>query len=206
MRQMDTRPPIYKRRSVLISAAVLAVPVLALAWWLGSPLFLDTVVDEAFPAVADQSSMDETAADEEAMADAAASDETADSDAVAGSAGAAPVALYSGSFTGADGSHQGSGTATIYQLDDGSRTLRFEDFEVTNGPDLHVLISPTDAIGSREDLEAAGYSDLGGLKGNIGNQNYELPLDLDLTGPVTITIYCDPFHVVFATATLTPAA
>ena len=41
------------RKRILIAIAVLAVPALALAWWLGSPLFIDRAVDEEFPLTAD---------------------------------------------------------------------------------------------------------------------------------------------------------
>ena len=113
-----------------------------------------------------------------------------------------PVAVLNGSFLGADDFHQGSGTATVYELENGSNVLRFEDFEVTNGPDLHVLLVPNDAPVDRDDL--TGYVDLGELKGNIGNQNYEIPPDIDISEFGSIVIYCEPFHVLFASASLTP--
>ena len=100
----------------------------------------------------------------------------------------------------ADNFHQGSGTATIYELDDGSRVLRFEDFEVTNGPDLHVLLVPHGNPQTQDDI--TGYLDLGSLKGNIGDQNYELPDDLDLSQYGSVVIYCVPFHVLFSAASL----
>ena len=223
--------PFYKRRGFVIGAMVLAIPAIALAWWLGSPLFLDTVVDEEFPTVTaaaaptaiEEGTSEGTAEPAAGTADAAAeasepasptseadtaqaitNEAAVDQDSTGGEA-TGPVAVLTGDFAGADDFHQGSGTATIYELEDGSHVLRFEDFEVTNGPDLHVLISETDTITSSEDLNAAGYVDLGKLKGNVGNQNYELPAGFAVDGPVTITIYCDPFHVVFATATLSPA-
>lgn len=104
-----------------------------------------------------------------------------------------------GRFAGADSFHQGSGQATIFQQGD-QRVLRFENFEVTNGPDLHVLLAANpNPTGSSELGE---YIDLGSLKGNIGNQNYEIPADVDLSQYQSVVIYCKPFHVVFATATL----
>jgi hypothetical protein len=106
-----------------------------------------------------------------------------------------PTALVSGDFTGADDFHMGSGTATIYRLDDGSQVLRLEDFEVTNGPDLHVFLIP-------EDGSMDGSVDLGSLKGNIGDQNYEIPAGVDITQFGSVMIYCVPFSVTFATAVL----
>ena len=70
--------------------------------------------------------------------------------------------------------------------------LRFEDFSVTNGPDLRVILVGTD--GSHYELDK--------LKGNIGNQNYTIPDDLDLGDYEAVLIYCKPFSVVFSTADL----
>ena len=56
-------------------------------------------------------------------------------------ADAQPEVIWQGQFQDADSFHQGSGEATIFQLPDGSYVLRFENFEVTNGPDLHVLLA-----------------------------------------------------------------
>ncbi len=109
-----------------------------------------------------------------------------------------PVAAVAGSFAGADSSHQGSGTATIYQVD-GTNVLRLKDFEVTNGPDLHVYLAPIGADGA-PDIDAG--TDLGGLRGNIGNQNYDIPGAVDLSQPLAVVIWCQPFRVTFATAVL----
>ncbi len=114
--------------------------------------------------------------------------------------GDGPIPLSMGTFTGADEFHQGKGLATIYRLEDGSHVLRLEDFEVTNGPDLHVLLVPSNNPVDRDDIE--GYVDLGSLKGNIGNQNYGLPLDIDPDAFGSVVIYCQPFHVLFSAASL----
>lgn len=114
-----------------------------------------------------------------------------------------PVQLASGQFTDFDSFHQGSGTGTIYQLEDGSHVARLEDFEVTNGPDLHVLLVPDGNPGGRDDV--TGYVDLGPLKGNIGDQNYDVPADVDPAEYGSIVIYCQPFHVIFSVATLSSA-
>lgn len=179
------------------AVAVAAIPVLAVAWWLGSPLFLDTEVDEEFPmsATAEIPPDSSREAVELQMREAA---EAPDFPATEPMPGAGPTALLSGMFSGADSFHQGSGTATLYELEDGSRIVRLEDFEVTNGPDLHVLAVPAANPTGREDI--VGYVDLGSLKGNIGSQNYDVPSDLDDIG--SIVIYCVPFHVLFASAPL----
>lgn len=110
------------------------------------------------------------------------------------------VVAAQGQFIDADSFHKGSGSATIFQQGD-QRVLRFEDFSATNGPDLHVILAKNPAPTSHADL-GPDYIDLGQLKGNIGNQNYEIPADLDISAYQSVVIYCMPFHVVFATATL----
>ena len=112
------------------------------------------------------------------------------------------VVLSRGTFQGADRFHQGCGEAIIYRGPDGSHLLRLENFQVTNGPDLLVILSPNPAPESRDDVHQPGYIDLGSLKGNVGNQNYEIPADVDLNALSSVVIYCSPFHVVFSVAPL----
>lgn len=188
------------RRRLLTAGGILAIPVLAAAWWLGSPLFLDTEVNEAFPrAAVAEIPAGMTAEEVEAEMEMAANEPDSSVEEDMPESGG-PVAIVSGQFQGSDDFHQGSGTATIYELEDGSHVLRLEGFEVTNGPDLHVLLVPDPDPASRD--EVAGYLDLGSLKGNIGDQNYEIPPDVDLSEFGSVVIYCVPFHVLFATATL----
>ncbi|MXY75865.1 MAG: DM13 domain-containing protein [Acidimicrobiia bacterium] len=112
------------------------------------------------------------------------------------------MALLSGNLMDADSFHKGSGQVVLYELEDGSRIIRLEDIEVTNGPQLHVLLTPVHGLAGRDHLREAGYVDLGPLKGNIGSQNYEVPADYVIPEQVTLVIYCVPFHVVFTTAEL----
>lgn len=112
---------------------------------------------------------------------------------------AEPKALAMGSFIDIDPIHGAEGSATIYQLPDGARVLRFEDFRSKNGPDLHVYLS-TEAPTSTFAGLGADEIHLGALKGNVGNQNYEVPADVDLSQYRSVVIYCVPFRVVFSTA------
>ena len=199
------------RKRILIAIAVLAVPALALAWWLGSPLFIDRAVDEEFPLTADaaipagmtraqvERTMETMAmlpgeAMEEAMP-AAAPDAEAPAE-------RAPVAVKRGMFRDADGFHRGEGSATLYRLADGSHTLRFEDFRVTNGPDLRVLLVAHPDPGGRSDVRDSANVELDRLKGNVGNQNYPLPPDVSPDDYESVVIYCRPFQVVFSVAPL----
>ncbi len=111
------------------------------------------------------------------------------------------MVLGMGEFGRIDAIHAASGTAAIYALPDGQRVLRLEDFTSTNGPDLHVLL--TTGTEAKTFGELGEYWDLGQLKGNVGNQNYPIPDDIDLALVKSVVIYCKPFRVVFSVADLT---
>jgi len=100
------------------------------------------------------------------------------------------------------GAHPTSGAAAIYQLADGTRVLRFTDFKTSNGPDVHVyLISADDATDS-ETVTKAAFLDLGTIKGNIGDQNYTLGPDVDLSKYHAVSVWCKRFSVNFGAAPL----
>jgi hypothetical protein len=97
----------------------------------------------------------------------------------------------------------GKGTATVYRLADGKRVLRLSDFATDNGPDLHVrLIAAADAKDTAS-VAKANHVELGKLKGNKGNQNYDVPADVDLSKYKVVSIWCNRFSVNFAAAPLT---
>lgn len=122
----------------------------------------------------------------------------------AGLSNISQTVLSSGSFHSV--AHESRGTASIYQLADGRRILRFTNFETSNGPDVHVyLIAANDASDS-ETVKKAGFLELGSLKGNIGDQNYDLPADADLAKYRAVTIWCKRFSVNFGTAPLNSSA
>lgn len=198
----------YIRRhkvAVAVVAVILGVPLLALAWWLGSPLFIDRPVDEQFPLAANAvvpAGM--SMADAEATMVAAAEVESAMDDIMVEAMGSllAPEALRVGQFRDADSFHTGSGTATIWELGNDERTLRFEDFRVRNGPDLRVLLAAHPDPMGRGDVQDGGFVELAPLKGNVGNQNYDIPPDIDLEDYGSVVIFCWPFQVVFSVAPL----
>ncbi len=198
--------PFYQRRSLWVAAGVLLIPVLLVGWYLFSPLFIDKEVNEDFPFAATAELPEGVGmADAEAeMEEAAAADDTAEEAMTDEMAEA--VILATGSFEDIDSVHRGSGTATFYELADGSRVLRLENLDVTNGPDLHVYISPVAAPGSRDEVGAPGSETVGRLKGNLGNQNYEVPAGYEIPLDGSVVIYCKRFHVLFSIATLSPSA
>ncbi len=115
-------------------------------------------------------------------------------------ASAAGEQLASGQFH--SGAHETKGLATVFQLADGKKTLRLTNFATSNGPDVHVyLVAATDAK-DNDAVTNAGFVDLGSLKGNVGDQNYELPANADLAKYRAVTIWCKRFSVNFGTAPL----
>jgi Electron transfer DM13 len=113
-----------------------------------------------------------------------------------------PQPLYTGLLTGK--AHPTSGRASIYQVGDGKRDLRLTDFTTSNGPDVHVLLAQsTDQNLTKEfvkgDLDSV---ELGLLKANQGDQNYDLPDSVDLERYDSVVIYCKRFHAVFGVAKL----
>ncbi|MCY4366631.1 MAG: DM13 domain-containing protein [Chloroflexi bacterium] len=192
-----------KRNIIIIAAVVVLVPVVAFAWWLLSPLFISNTVDEEFPFAANAEIPAEmTMAEVEMVMETMAQMDQEPMVEPMPEMTAQPVAVASGSFRDADSFHRGSGMATIYQTPDGGHVLRFEDFMVTNGPDLRVLLAEPGDPMSRDALQSGGYTHLAKLKGNIGNQNYEIPADIDLSEQNSVIIYCMPFHVIFSVAPL----
>lgn len=183
--------------------AGVAVVVVAFLAWLAfgffgiQAAFIDNEVDEAGPIfAASAAEQDATAATEEfqeAMAEAQ-EDLTETEEDMPEEMPEDPaeiVTLVSGDFSG-ESRYDITGQALV--LNDGSdqRFLRFEDFNSDNGPDLKVYLRAADG----------DFVSLGDLKGNIGNQNYEIPTDVDLSVFNTVEIWCERFGVGFGSATL----
>jgi hypothetical protein len=184
----------------VLAAVVVAVLAVVLFWFQPQTLLFDRVVDEEFPAAepaedpAEAMEPAEDDADEAEPAEDPADDEPPPD-------GAEPVALVSGEFS-PRGRYDGEGTATVFELADGQRMLRFEDFTTSNGPDLFVYLSVAPAD-TPSDLDFDDeFVNLGVLKGNIGPQNYDVPPDVDLDDYESVVIWCRRFTVAFAAADL----
>ena len=104
--------------------------------------------------------------------------------------------LRTGSLVGVgDGIHNAEGEAKIIPFQDGDKNiLRLENLRVTNGPDLYVYLAT--------DKTTSDFVNVGKLKANNGNQNYEIPAGTDLTKYDTVLIWCRPFSVLFGSAKL----
>jgi hypothetical protein len=111
-----------------------------------------------------------------------------------------PTVVTKGAFKSL--AHETKGTAAVYQLADGKRTLRLSEFETSNGPDVHVYLTTAEIEKGSEAIKRAGFIDLGSMKGNKGEQNYEIPADVDLTRFKNVTIWCARFGVNFGQAAL----
>jgi hypothetical protein len=195
----------------VVRVFVLVVPFVIVNWWLISPYFVDDVVDEDF-----STSISEQLAPTEDTTEVAVASTMPepDADPTAEPASTAevdppppslpppppddPVLLGAGRFVGLAG-HSGTGDAGIFQDPDGGLVLRFENFDIENGPDLEVYLVP----GPDQTSLPAGSIHLGALKGNIGDQNYELPLGTELApGAYTALVWCEAFSVEFVGATI----
>jgi hypothetical protein len=114
--------------------------------------------------------------------------------------GGEPTLLASGSFH--SNAHETKGTASIFRLPDGTMTLRLAGFETSNGPDVRVYLVAANDVNDNETVTRAGFIEVGALKGNVGDQNYDVPADVDLSKYRAVTIWCRRFSVNFGTAAL----
>jgi hypothetical protein len=163
-----------QKKVVVIAASVIVV---AAGWYAFRPerLFIDQTVNEQFPG----GSMPRTAV-----------------------AASTVKALYSGRFHGV--AHESKGKAEVLQVQDGKRVLRFTEFETSNGPDVQLYLIASPDAKDNATVTNAGFVALGALKGNKGDQNYEVPEGVDFSKYQAVTIWCRRFGVNFGTAPLKP--
>jgi hypothetical protein len=198
------------RRHPLPAAGIAAVLLAGLAWlafgFFGvHTLFIDDEVSEAGPVFDEPAATPTPDATTPAPAStggaepAATTAPQAEAEAPATTAAAAPTVVteYSGTFVSRD--HPTEGVALVLGNGTGQRFLRFEQFATDNGPDLHVYLVNSSAGGVTD------FVDLGALKGNVGDQNYEIPVGVDLDRYDTALIWCVRFSSPFGEATLTAA-
>ena len=187
---------LLRPRVLLPVAGVLAV-VLGVALSLFQPwkLVVDQTVDEAAP----------TTAAAPAGGQGARSGVPAGTGGATPGAEAAPVVLATGKLLSHE--HATTGSVRVLRLPDGSRVLRLEDLRTSNGPDLKVWLTDAAVRSGRGGwfvFDDGRYVDLGGLKGNVGSQNYSVPESVDLATLTSISIWCDRFNVSFGAARLEP--
>jgi hypothetical protein len=165
------------RRAWVVGLAVIG----GLGWYAFRPelLFVRKQVNEAVPVAAAQTSAPRNSASPDA-------------------------ALARGMFHSV--AHETRGTASILRLADGSRILRLTDFSTSNGPDVRVYLVAASDASDNATVTRAGFVELGKLKGTDGDQNYQVPANLDLSKYRAVTIWCHRFSVNFATAPLSPTS
>ncbi|MEN8655515.1 DM13 domain-containing protein [Streptomyces sp. 21So2-11] len=180
-------------RPVVHAIAVVAVAVIGVGMYLFQPwkLWQDETVQEALPSVT-------------ATAPAVSTPPGASSATPA--APAVPQAVATGQLISHE--HTTTGTVKIVRLADGSHTLRLENLDTSNGPDLHVWLTDAPVKEGKagwEVFDDGKYVSLGKLKGNKGDQNYVLPTGVDLSQYTSVSIWCDRFNVSFGAAALDKA-
>ena len=188
---------------VAIPVAMAAIVVLGLGLYLFQPwrIFTNVEVNEALPtAVVTEAS----AAPVPSSESAAPEEKSPSAEATPTPAPAEPIVLAEGSFISHE--HATTGKVRILELPDGSRVLRIEGLDTSDGPDLKVWLSDQPVIDGVDGwgvFDDGAYVSLGDLKGNRGNQNYPIPADVDLADYTAVSIWCERFAVSFGAAELT---
>jgi hypothetical protein len=175
-----------KKRAVIPAVLLVAAIAVAVGLYLFQPwrIFTSSTVIEDLPA-----------------APAPASQSQGPS--VAPSAVAVPRELATGQFISHE--HASSGTVKILALPDGSRILRLEGLDTSDGPDLRVWLTDAPVVEGAAGwyvFDDGAYLDLGTLKANKGDQNYEIPAATALGDYTSVSIWCARFAVSFAAAEL----
>ena len=187
----------HRLATALIGGPLLAA-VLIGGYPLVSPLWQRSVACEGSPISGAGAGSKKCASEAAANAVAPTATSAAVVQATATPAAFTPHAIRRGSFHGADDFHFGRGNALLIEATPGRYTLRFEEFSVRNGPDLHVYLT--------NDPEGYGTAplELGTLKATDGAFNYDLPEGTDIAQFKSALVWCKQFTVLFAVAPLAP--
>ena len=196
----------------IIISIIIAAIVIPLAIYTISPLFLSNVVNEPDPTLAISEFQKYMNLSEEQRIEvaknmtrekammigimAAKQNTTVDENVTFPIIEQTPNNTLTGTFIGiGDGFHNVEGAAKVIPVESGAQILRLENFKTTNGPDLYVYLS--------NDKSASDFINVGRLKGNVGNQNYEIPIGSDLSKYNTVLIWCRAFSFLFGSAQIT---
>ncbi len=186
---------------VIIGVLALVTAGLVFKPWL---LFVDTRINDTIPQVAQPLGSGEArpgptpvAPEQPGTPGATQSPQTTKT------AEAQALQLSAGTFISHE--HATSGAVSVIEQPDGSRLLAITDLDTTTGPDVHVWLSAADVVEGREGWYTAGgadFVDLGPIKGNQGDQLYDIPPDVDLSRYVAVDLWCVQFGVSFGAAQL----
>ena len=211
----------------IISAIVFLVGVGA--YYLASPLFISTEVNEPLPtsAVQSESLQRFVAMNEEEKMQAAKQMSLQERDTIMAAAArvnnsidesmdqtslqqqqsqnttsiinSTPNTMRTGSFVGV-----GDG---IHDAKGMAKIIPLQDgSNILRLENLQVTNGPDLYVYLAADKSASDFVSLGKLKANNGNQNYNIPSQTDLTKYDTILIWCRPFSVLFGSAELALAS
>jgi hypothetical protein len=189
---------------------IIAVIAIAIGTYTISPLFINTTIDEPLPDTSPnigfeefmRLSEDERATigkdmaqeEKENIMRVFAQENVTVNDEMAMSQNQTNNMLTGNLIDAGDGFHMASGQVKVLQVSDGTQVLRFENLDVTNGPDLYVYLAT--------DTTAKDFISLGRLKGNMGNQNYPIPKNIDFEKYNTVLIWCQAFSTLFGSSKL----
>jgi hypothetical protein len=186
----------------IIPVGMAAVVVIGLALYLLQPwrIFTNVEVNEALPSVP----VTQSSAPSPSSSTAPSSSPTVQTlEPSEAPAPVEPIVLAEGEFISHE--HATTGTVRILELPDGSRVLRIEGLDTSDGPDLKVWLSDQPVIDGVDGwgvFDDGLYAELGDLKGNRGNQNYPIPADVDIADFTAVSIWCARFAVSFGAAEL----
>jgi hypothetical protein len=206
-------------KKAIIVVIIIAAIVIPFGIYTASPLFINTIVNEPIPTTSNLTDLQKfqefmsmnneqertekgqqmSAEEKNAILKGAAqtNGNTVNENMTEAATTLGQTSLFIGKFIGVnDGIHNAEGLAKVIRLNDDGIILRLENFKATNGPDLYVYLAT--------DNSASDFVNVGRLKGNIGNQNYNIPEGTDFSRYDTVLIWCKAFSVLFGSAQLEP--
>ena len=178
--------------AIRVTAVISALLIVAIGWYLGSPLFIRTTANEPLPTAA-------------APAPTAPGSPLAT---VKGAATPAPTSTTSLSRSGrlqyVDALHNGTGTVSLGVISgccpvSDRYFLRFDDVAITNAPDVHVYLSSE--RGGKWSPATSKY--LGPLKATNGSFNYDVAPS-DAGDYASVIVWCRAFSVLVTWADFEP--
>ena len=195
-------------RAALIVAAAVAVVVTAVALPLFQPwrVFTDKVVDEALPGAVPISTQSSSTTPPTVSEKPSATPGKRSTTPGTPSAKPSAEVLLTGKLITHE--HETTGTVAVLRLADGSRVLRLENLDTSDGPDLKIWLSDAAVVPGRKGwhvFDDGKFHNLGSLKGNHGNQNYVIPQGVRIDDFRSVAIWCDRFNVSFGAADLKSA-
>lgn len=189
---------------------IITVIAIAIATYTISPLFINTSIDEPLPDTSPKVGFEEfmklsederatigkdmTQEEKDNIMKVFAQENSTINDEMAIPENQTNNMLAGNLIDAGDGFHMASGQVKVLQIPDETQILRFENLDVTNGPDLYVYLAT--------DTTAKDFVSLGRLKGNMGNQNYPIPENIDFEKYNKVLIWCQAFSTLFGSSKL----